>query len=636
MTQSERSPPIGSRTLLSGLLIVLASCDRCQPAPAGVLQEVSPLVQVSHGSATAFAAGNGTEVRPGDTVSSDEQGSATLRFPDGSSVTLGPSSSLVVEAGPEGMLARQVRLLFGTIEAEGTAAGLVVMTSLGPIQFGADPSRIAVTSGDDGLSVRTLLGQVQLGQNTITQGITVRLDKSGIVFGEPVDAGTADAGTTPDLGETSPIVVTLKAGRGVYRQAGGQGRFRVASAGDALEVGDVVEARSGQATLGLGDAGEARVDRRSQLEVGAGGASFMLRRGGSQVLLVANQRQVVALGGVQATIIASGHGADVEVSGDARGGRIRVVEGRASVRAADGSTAEVLANQEALIDRNGAASVRAVGRSALQINTGVRRVYAAGSLPALTFVWSELEGQGPYTIEIAKDPEFKNLITVATVPDTTYTTDRLGFGGYHWRVRNAQQSAPAQRLILARDQDASGGDARKNIVRASGERTVVVYQQWQTPQLTFRWTERPGTPQYRVAIYADGSFDKPLVEQVTTEAKLRLAPGTLKDGKYVWAYSALDAAGKNLSTSDMYDLEVKFDSNDMLLRILTPRPNARISGGSIETRGMVAPGSNVSANGKNLSPDKAGRFSDKVPVPRDSPFLIFKVGSNLFVRRLKR
>lgn len=625
------------RHLALALVLVSAGCSRCQDAPptAGVLQDVAPLVQISQGSAAPFAAGNGSEVRPGDTVSSDEQGHATLRFPDGSSVVLGPSSSLVIEASADGMLARQVRLLFGTIEAEGTRAGLVVMTSLGPIQFGDDPSRIEVSAGAQGLSVRTLLGQVQLGQNTIAQGITVRLDTAGIQLGAFLDAGVVDAGG-PSLGEIGPIVITLKAGRGVYRQAGGQGRFTQAKAGEVLSTGDVIEARQGAATLGLGEAGEAVVGRRSQLEVGAAGAALALRRGSTQVVLSAGQQQVLALGTTQTTIRASGHGADVELSGDERGGRVRVREGSATLRSADGRSAELLANQEAVIDRSGAATVRSIARSPLVITTSVNRVFVSGSVPSLTFEWSELAGKGPYTIEIAKDAAFATPVIVTQVPDSDYTTDRLSYGGYYWRVRNAQKSLAAHRVTVTRDQDASGGDERKNVVHASAERTVILYQQWQAPQLTFRWPERAGTPQYRVAIYLDGAFDKPLVEQLTSEASLKLPAGTLKDGKYVWAFSALDAAGANLATSDMYDLEVKFDSNDMLLRILTPKPNARVGGASVETRGMVAPGISVSANGKDLVPDGEGRFNATVPVSRDNPFLIFKVGSNLFVRRLRR
>jgi hypothetical protein len=202
-------------------------------------------------------------------------------------------------------------------------------------------------------------------------------------------------------------------------------------------------------------------------------------------------------------------------------------------------------------------------------------------------------------------------------------------------VRNASRAQPARAFAIARDNRVDNADARKNIVRASAERTVIVYQQWQSPQLTFRWPKHMQAANYRINIYADGAFEKPVLEKLTDTADLVLPPGTLRDGRYVWAVSSLDAANAILSTSDMYDLQVKFDSNKMLLRILAPAPRTRVRGSTIETRGMVEPGTPVSVNGVDAKPDASGRFSVNVPVSREDPMLLYRVGSNIFVRALR-
>lgn len=624
--------------LLIGLS-ALGGCGWCGGS-AAVIEGVKPMVTLAHGPSEPKPVDSGARARAGDTVTTEQDGTAVLRFPGGSTLKLTPSTSVYLEAGPKGLRAHQVRLLFGSLDAVGSGSELVVMTTVGAIEFGDERTEASISAGEQGLTVRTLIGQVSIGDQVVGSGITLRLDSKGIVFEGATDAGgKADAAVAVGAGDA--IVLSLKSGRGAMRQIGGKGRLVPVKAGTQLASADVLEAKGATAVVDLGGLGEARVWMRSGIAIGSGDSagaspSFEMRRGTTQVLLGASNRQTVGLGSARATVIASARGSDVEFVNDGKGTRIRVIEGRVLLVDGDGKQSELLGNQEATVSSKGQAQVRSQDESALKITGNVRRVLVAGKMPPVTFSWSQLEGKGPYTIEIAKDSAFANKLIVAEVNDASYVTDRLQNGTYWWQVRNAAKSIPPRSVNFGVDKVTGEADLRQNVVNASGERTVIMYQQYQPPDLTFKWTPAASAAQYRIDIWPDGKFDTPVFERVVKEPQVKVGSGALKDGRYLWAITTLDAAGKNLSTSDMYDLTVKFDSNEMLLRIFEPKAGARVSGSTIETRGMAEPGAEISINGENVKPDEAGRFKATVPVVGAPPLLIYKMGSNVFVRALRR
>ncbi|MBN2360148.1 MAG: FecR domain-containing protein [Deltaproteobacteria bacterium] len=619
--------------------IALGACGWCGHGPEAVIENVTPKVTLSRGTTEPELIDSGTRARAGDTITTDEAGAASLKFPGGSVLKLAPSTSVYLESGPRGLRAHQVRLLFGSLDAVGANRELVVMTMVGAIEFGGDRTEASISANEQGLSVRTLIGEVTIGDQVVGAGISVRVDSNGIVFETPDGGAAEDAAGPAAPGEA--VLLSLKSGRGAVRQVGGKGRFSAVKPGTQLAPSDVLEARGAAAVVDLGGLGEARIWIRSGIAVGSGDSggsspSFETRRGTAQVLLDGGMRQSVAIGAARALVLASARGSDVEFTTDARGTRIRVYEGRVQITDADGARHELWANQEAAVTATGRSQVRDRETSALKINPTVRRVLVAGRMPAVTFIWSQLEGEGPYTIEVARDADFANKLIVTDVPDTSFVTDRLQSGTYWWRVRNATKSIPARAVSFGVDRVTGEADLRKNVVNASGERTVVLYQQYQPPELTFRWTAAANADSYRIDIWPDGKFDQPVFEQVVGEPQVKVASGTLKDGRYLWAVTVLDASGKNLSTSDMYDLTVKFDSNEMLLRIFEPRAGARVRGNTVETRGMAAPGAEISVNGKNVKPDEAGRFKATVPVVGSPPLVIYRMGGNIFVRALRR
>jgi len=629
---------------IAALVFTAAGCGLCgdDRDASAVLEQVQPSVTIAPEGGEPAAAAEGATARAGDTVTTDDKGTVQLRFPGGGTVKLEPTSSVFIEGGAEGLRARRVRLLFGTIDATGAGANLLVMTTLGPIKFGDAESSVTISSGDDGVTVRTLLGEVQMGDQTVGAGVTVHIDSGGIFFDQPVDAGALeDAGGVAELGTTGPVVILLESGGSVRRKPEGKKRFVRVKVGTPLMQNDQVEVRSGRATLALGEIGQVKLGRRARVGIGgpqiAGAAPlFEAQRGTAAVVLAKGARQSVGLGAVRAEISGEVGGADVEFTRDRSSSKVRVYAGRVVLIDGAGKRTEVPANQVATINAKGESRAREVGSESLQINAGVRRILTTGRLPAVTFTWKALPDGGPYTIEIAKDASFTKLVTVAQIQGTGYTTDRLSLGSYHWRVRNQTKTNPGRTVSFGRDRSSASTDARKNLVRASGERTVILYQQFRTPQLTFRWPAREDAKKYRISVYADGKFDSPQVEKVTKEPSMQLTAGQLKDGRYLWAVSSLSADGKVASTSDMFDLEVKYDSNEMLLRVLVPPVGARVAGKTVETRGMVPPGAKLSVNGKAVQPDQQGRFKAQVEVPKGAPYLIYRIGSVLFVRPVRR
>ena len=629
--------------LLAGLVALPSACGFCGNGAdeIGRLIQVQPQVTLSRAEKQGILLHEGEPLFAGDVLTADASGSAILVLNNGARVFLQPSSAFVVEGNSKNQRTRSVRLLFGSIEAQGLGDAISVNTKMGPIQFGAENSRVRIQADGEQILVRTLLGQVTLGEKSLGKGVSVRFNRDGIVFdqpdaGAPVDAGPEDAADTQDLGEIQALVITLKRGRGVYQQAGGTGRFRPLKRDVKLARGDVLEARLGNAVVDIGGVGDLTMSKRSRVQVGDANTLFDVQKGKGRVRLQKGEQRWVSVGGARIAVRANASEADVELRKLRQGGKVQVRSGEVEFTGQDGKKLQLLANDVLQIDAKGLGQLSRLRSSPIVVTERIKRVFVAGRLKALTFNWNKGPEDQVVLFEVAKDPDFTQPVTSGLVRGQSLTLETLPFGLYYWRVKAGDAVLAQSNLRLSRDRSGAKDDARKNVVRASGERTVIMYQQYKAPLLTFKWPATAGATSYKLSVFRDGKFSKPVIERDSDKAQIKLPEGSLADGKYVWAISSVDKNGGNLATSDMYDLEIRFDSNKVLLRVISPAARSRARGSLVSTSGLVAPGASLKINGKGVSVDAVGRFSTQVKVNARRPILTYQVGQNLFARILRR
>ena len=481
-----------------------------------------------------------------------------------------------------------------------------------------------------------------MGDELIHKGVSVQFSQAGIVFEKEdagyksADAAIEDAADVNDLGEITALVIQLKSGRGVFRQVGGRGRFRALKTGVQVAKGDVVEARRGSATIQLGGLGELRLKKGGQVSIGDKNNLFDLRKGQGQILLNKGEQRRISVGGADLGVYAKNSAALVEFIKRGHNSHIQVRDGQVEFTDKNGQQLTLMTNDKLSINKKGQAIISHVRNSVLVVTAQIKRLFLAGRIKNMTFKWKAQKNSEVYQIEISRKADYSEAIASSTVKKNTLTIKTLPYGLYYWRVKSADTILVEAKIRIAKDRTSIQSSARKNTVRASGERTIILYQQYKAPQLTFMWPAKKSVSHYKVSVYRDGNFNKAVIERESQKSQIKIPSGQLDDGKYVWAYTSLDAKGQNLATSDMYNLEIRFDSNKVLLRVISPKVGARCKASRMATTGLVAPGAKLKINNKTVKVDAAGRFSATAKVERRRPILLYQVGRNLFARALRR
>ncbi|MBW1810312.1 MAG: hypothetical protein JRJ87_19095 [Deltaproteobacteria bacterium] len=179
-----------------------------------------------------------------------------------------------------------------------------------------------------------------------------------------------------------------------------------------------------------------------------------------------------------------------------------------------------------------------------------------------------------------------------------------------------------------------------NVVRDTGVETRIYFQS-KVPALTFTWATAEKANGYRIRVYSEDNLEKPLVTRASAKPRLVLPAGKLKEGTYYWYQAALGADGNELSQSKMNKLALLFDNSAYLLRIDSPSPGQRPRSGEVELRGVAAPGSSLTANGRRIGIDADGRFGEMLSGVAPGGLVIFQLkkpglGAIYFVRRMGR
>ena len=166
-----------------------------------------------------------------------------------------------------------------------------------------------------------------------------------------------------------------------------------------------------------------------------------------------------------------------------------------------------------------------------------------------TFTWSAVAGATQYRIQIDNSADFSNPEVDATTANTSYTTNALVDGVYHWRAQAQDAVGNWSDWSAARSLTISAKLAPPALNSPSDGTTTADH----TP--TFTWNAVAGATQYRLQVDDNAGFGNPEVDATT--ANTSYTAGALADGVYHWQVQAQDAVGNWSDWSEARSLTVK-------------------------------------------------------------------------------
>jgi hypothetical protein len=224
--------------------------------------------------------------------------------------------------------------------------------------------------------------------------------------------------------------------------------------------------------------------------------------------------------------------------------------------------------------------------------------------------------------------------------NASMVSDAFRPGRYFWRVRTGSSWKEGS-FSLETSRDAGCRSCKHtNVIDDSGENTVVYFQKT-LPAITLHWSAASGAAKYHVKIFADGAFNRPVVDANVTETKLALPAGKLPENNYFWLVQSIGQDGKEIATGRINGLNITYDNAVVDIDIRTPTHLAKIASDHVLTAGEVRLGGRLSINGRAIGLDKKGRFREVLPLTKGENQIVYRtVASNgverFYVRRVYR
>jgi hypothetical protein len=500
----------------------------------------------------------------------------------------------------------------------------VILTGEGQTQI-VQGSEVQFTMGPDGPSMKVLFGE------TVVLGAD----------GKPVPVVQGDAldfalGQWKKPSQALEQVLRADRGKPMQRPVGSTGFTPVSTAATPVMQATAFQIPSGaQATVtsatqsrfelldnSAGEIGEATKEGNAEayrLRLDSGHAELSLPTGKKQVELLSGESDRFLLESLEATnarVWVGPRGLEVEV----RMGEVRV----GGLRVGAGKKLALGVKEPRLEDASAPVLTLPFARNV--------KVYAEG----LTDVALALPGEGMRTVQVARDPEFKNIILEGKTAEAFVVTRANDHGTLFWRLLGDAESNIANAQF---DQDngrsGMGRGSPRAEVQESGLKATVIFQ-GAPPSLTFSFLPRDGATRYRVQVFRETDLRTPIAEKTVTATTCSFAAGQIREGSYVWYASAQTAQGVDLPGGKMNKLSVMYDNSRKTLAILKPSPRHKSRGSTIDAAGVAPLGSKLFVNGKSAPLDRKGRFALAVPASDALVFRLISVGGEeaFWVRRL--
>jgi len=622
----ESAPPISSPPVAQA-----PAPDAGPGAELARLEALSGEVRLERGGGTGAASAG--PLYGGDAVETGAGGSATVRFPDGRTVEVGPDARFVLGEDAGGIVLQVARgLVLSRVPAAPRAEGaapeptvaLSILTPFGLTRVNAgEPSEVSVQVEKDAGRLEVRLGTIEfVGKD----GQQVRAGEGQTV---EVAAGRAElVARSPRVVELAPIAVTVRLGAGrAELKPKGSVRWRpVRREGEALAPGDGVRTRPGgtavlalqgsSSVLSLGPNAELVLEAAEQ-----GGttdeARVDLRQGELGLKLADGRTSRVALPGL---VLEAGGLSGVEVRRTASGYRVDALTGQVTL--VRGGTRQALrAGERATVEGEaGAPQVEALAPAMVALGAGAVEVFHSG-LPEVAFTW---EAEGEALVEVAWDAGFTRPVLSGTVFRPFINLPAPGRGTLHWRARRKDGTEVAAGSASFAPERARGDLGQlRNVVPEGPEKTTIFYQD-KPPAVTFTYGEEPKAARYRVAVYRVGALGTPVAERTVTETRAALEAGVLGEGSYLWSVIPLTSSGAQLRGGRMNKLEMVYDNSVPVLVVSTPRQGQRAAE-RIRATGVAPVDAQLSINGRPVPLDGKHRFSTWVEPVGSPPMLVFKM-----------
>jgi hypothetical protein len=607
--------------VLCGLALA-SSCRRAAPPaqpPRSVAVEVTG--EVFRGDAGVPSTERTLSV--GETLATGPDGHAVIRLPGGRQLELSPNARLRLREGAGGTMVVEVengRVVSRTPAEAGVTLDILTPFGITRVPSGRGEAVIAVGSG--GTRIDVALGAV-IFLDRDGKAVTAREHESLEVTMGRVQLLRPGESSTPE--NPAAVDVMLSAEQGPLLVRGpGEARFtprralpaaagtsfKVAAAGRARIVATGLRARLGPGVTGV--IGEATHDEKglhAEVTLATGESIFIFDGTPAELVLPGPRGPLVVRVSAPTTltVVAGPRGPRLGVLN----GAAELVMGKAHQRLDAGLLAQVNGERLAVAPRPRADVI-------LPATRGLR-VYA-DALSEVTLSWPATLTRG--TVEVATDPEFKDLVLSGKASGSSVTVPAPARGELYWRVTTDQRTVEGQ-ARFAPDRRHSVLDLERphNLVTEAGPVTTVYFQST-LPALTFTFNARPGALRYRLRVYRDEDLERPMVDRMVTGTRSAVDAALFAEGRYVWNALPVDRNGRELGGGRMNKLELVYDNVLTTLAIGTPKPGQPVSGPEVDAAGVAPLGTKLYINGKPAPLDDKGRFALRVG---RTPAVVFRL-----------
>lgn len=582
-----------------------------------------------------------------DAVETDAAGEATITFPDGRTVEMGPEARLVLNEDATGLLLEvQKGLVLSRVPKDArpkpgvAVVDLRILTPFGLTRVGGGESEVAITVGPDAAKVDVTIGEVTF----VAKG------------GEPTTAGagekvTATAGGVELLSDQEvttleAIQVTILAdGKAEVKKAGTKKWAGIGKKGVAVGEGDSVRVRKGSSTLVLGgsataltlEGGGELLFEKSARAGGREESKVALKKGSLRLKLAQDRKTGVDLGGLQ---LESDVGGFFTVQKTKNGYAVSALTGELTLKKGE-KTQALQAGQQAMVTERGTemGQVSAKDRPdvVLPSRSGLR-VYHPG-LREVMLDWAGEEGV--YEVRVAQDPRFLRLVAAGQVRQSELAIPIPRRGALFWDVREVAsgKTVDSGSAVFAPEPQIKDLERVRNEVPEGSEKTTIYYQD-KAPAVTFTYAEEPGAAKYRVEVFRQGQLTSAVAQRTVAEPQAALEAGAIAEGSYVWSVTPLSSAGEPLRGGKMNKLDLVYDNSVPTLLIKSPR-NAERATSPLTTSGVAPIGAKLFINGKPVELDEKSRFNVSVTPSGRPPAIVYRVAKPngpdaFYVRVLKR
>ena len=192
-------------------------------------------------------------------------------------------------------------------------------------------------------------------------------------------------------------------------------------------------------------------------------------------------------------------------------------------------------------------------------------------LPLISLQWSGDEAASVYAVELARDPNFRNVVRALQSRVTSVSIDDLAEGMYWWRVTPRYSSVPRELQ--------PGPAASFTIERLESPPAVEVPPlstistlQLEAHQVAVTWKGNPEYAMYRLELADSPDFSIPLYTE-ETRANYSRFRNDIPEDKYYLRIAAIDEQGNVLARSSVSAVDVRSPRPVILM---TPEANASL------------------------------------------------------------